>query len=408
MATAIAFDPSSAKPVGFDPSTAKPLAEAVREKINSGPVATSEAFGRGLLSTALATPRSLEDLVNPWVRGIGQLVGAGKYVGPGSLFDPARNAMPDTGRLENILPGKSLGEAHPVAQKIGELAPLVMPAKMALGEASAAIKAVGTGVRALSDAVAEASPSLGRFLPGATNRVAGNSLTNLAGEASSKDKIGEDIISHIKPPGYEALSKLRKAEFDKVWSQDLGDYQRKVAFAKIYNKPEYAALKKIEDNPLVSIENTGEFSDVTKMNPTRFVNNSFRTPKDFRDLKALVGGDQEKAEGIARQVAGNELSGILKDFQATSAPEINPIKTTSGDLAKRLGVWRNKWDERLGSEAPETKKLIDHYVDNIIHLSKQQRAAKLSGYAALALGLSKVSSHFIPNTWLRGMTGGSE
>lgn len=390
MASAVNFDPSTAKPVqAFDPSTAKLVKNATTESkknvddVLGSVTSTSMAVQRGLLGGVLGGPGELERMM-PSINWISDIFpSAGKYL------PHIPNVLPNISQAERILGGKAVARAHPTAQRIGELLSAAVP--------------VGVGTKAIADA-SKATEIASHIVPGATRRAEEKILS--LGPSLDKDAIGRGVLSSLRPD-YDALYAERKLLLDKVANDMEEGPQKTAAFRKIYQDPKFSEIKRIEENPLGAkvIATTTRYSSTPKINPKDFLKQAFRSPQDVRDLKSLFNGDQNAVEKVATRYVASDLKSVMDQARTASATEANPFKSEAGNIAASLERWRVKNSDWL-KEVPQTKKAVDTFVDNMVAVAKTQKHFKYALAAGATLGMFEGGFH--PFSWLSRLFGGVE
>jgi hypothetical protein len=270
---------------------------------------------------------------------------------------------------------------------------------------------------AIGNVVAPAAVSLGakaakpagnilsRLIPGATGR-AKAALAKIA-PSLDKDAIGQDVLKNLLP-NYDALHATRAAQLAKVANTMEEGPAKTAAFREVYQDPRFAALKKIEENPLGKkvTDTTTQYSSVPKVNPHNFVKQAFKTPKDVRDLRELYNGDQTAVEQVASKYVVSELKRVMAPAEAAAKTEMDPLKGKSGRLAAALQEWRHSPAADFLKEVPATKQVTDDFIDSVTKVAQTQKAAKITAVSGLTLGLWTEGEHAW--SFIKGLLGGVE
>jgi hypothetical protein len=220
--------------------------------------------------------------------------------------------------------------------------------------------------------------------PGATAEATGkvSTIGPLVADTNEGGTLGQRMMGELRP-NYEQLWDARKAALEDAapssgynGATPSEQSSMNAARSQIYNSPQYEDLRAFEQNPLGKAisGDTSRWSDVPKLDPQDLPPKAFKSPDSVKNLRTLLGGDQDKVESYASEHAAQELNPMTNAGQNIS---------TAANAANKWMI--NNW--AWLNEVPETKAAVQNYVQGLQYVAKVQNfarhAAKAAAYSSM-------------------------
>lgn len=280
---------------------------------DSGVLGVSEAMQRGVVSSILGIPGEIQKAVNAPFNMAFRAVGL-----------PEAGHWPTTGEFEQVLPGKELGEQHPVAQAVGEAIPALVPIGGAAG------KGISTGAKEIGKIASD-------ILPNATEKAAAK-ITEI-GPTTDEGILGQKMHQDLMKR-YDKLIADRQKQIDAIKKEYLSQphgVERGIAlsYRKILNDyMKNAARDLTPDEKKMIVDLQGRIGGDPSMT---------RIESERRFLGKIASGKMQGYEAIRTQVAQdikNQLEALLRtrikaagkfiDAYRNLSEPINLFESTTG------------------------------------------------------------------------------
>lgn len=304
--------------------------------MDSGPVATSEATQRGVVSSILGFPGEIQQAVNAPFNMAFRAVGL-----------PEAGHWPTTGEFEQMLPGKELAEQHPVAQAVGEAIPALVPLGGATG------KAAVTGAKEIGKIASD-------ILPGATEKAAAK-VTDI-GPTTDEGILGEKMHKDLMAR-YDKLIETRQKQIDAIKKEYLSqpnNVERGIALSYrqiLSNYMKNAARDLTPDEKKMIVDLQSRIGGDPSMT---------RIESERRFLGKIASGKMQSYEAIRTQVA-QDIKNQLEDLIRKRVPAGGKFIDAYRDLSEPINMFESTTGgKRLVSEASPYLKDTPKYAVEIL------------------------------------------